>query len=72
MKDKLKDWQVRAIKTFIQTFIGTLIPSICLAIGDSMPTNLTGWKTLLVPLVCSATSSAISAAWNIIENGIDN
>lgn len=62
----MKDWQIRALKTFAQAFFGVLIPEACLILSGNLPEDIVGAKALLIPLVCSALSAGISAAWNIV------
>lgn len=64
---KLPDWAERAIKTFIQAFFGVLIPQVVLVLNGALPENFAGWKVVLIPAVCSALASAISASWNIVQ-----
>lgn len=63
----MKDWMVRALKTFVQAFFGVLIPEFVVIIRDG---SMMGWSkmwTLLVPVLCAALAAGISAAWNIIS-----
>ena len=63
---KLKDWQIRAIKTFVQAFGGVLVPEIVMLLTNGLPEN---WNTLwaiLCPVLCAALAAGISAVWNII------
>ena len=62
----MKDWQNRAIKTFIQAFGGVLVPEVCLILSGNLPADITAWKAILIPIVCAALSAGIAAAWNII------
>ena len=62
----MKDWMIRAIKTFVQAFGGVFIPEICMILSGALPVDISAWKAVLVPLVCSAIAAGISAAWNII------
>lgn len=62
----MKDWVIRALKTFAQAFFGVLIPEACLILNGNMPEDIVGAKALLIPLVCSALAAGISAAWNIV------
>lgn len=39
----MKDWQIRALKTFVQVFLGTLIPAVTISMG----TPPTTWAKLL-------------------------
>lgn len=63
---KLKDWQIRAVKTFIQAFGGVLIPELVLLLSNNLPDSLTAAKAILIPAICSALAAGISAVWNII------
>lgn len=63
----MKDWMVRALKTFVQAFFGVLIPEFVVIIRDG---SMMGWSrfwTLMVPVLCAALAAGISAAWNIIS-----
>lgn len=62
----MKDWMIRAMKTFVQAFGGVLVPEVCLILTGNLPANFAGWKLVLTPLVCSALAAGIAAAWNII------
>ena len=62
----MKDWVIRALKTFAQAFFGVLIPEACLILNGNLPEDIVGAKALLIPLVCSALAAGISAAWNIV------
>ena len=68
---KLKDWQERALKTFVQAFFGVLIPEVVVLLNNGLPSNIEGWKLALVPVICSAFASGISAAWNIIKEKLE-
>ena len=63
---KLKDWQIRAIKTFIQAFGGVLIPEIVLILTAGVPESWSVFWTSMAPFVCAALAAGISATWNII------
>lgn len=65
-KIKLKDWQIRAMKTFVQAFFGVLIPEAVVIIRDGSMLGWTKFWTLLVPVICAALAAGISAAWNVI------
>lgn len=62
----MKDWMIRAIKTFVQAFGGVFVPEICLVLSGALPADFAGWKMVLAPLICSALAAGIAAAWNII------
>lgn len=71
MKIKLKDWQIRALKTFVQAFFGVLIPEACSIIAQG--SLLEGWSVfakLMAPFVGAALAAGISAAWNIISEAL--
>ena len=65
----MKDWIVRMLKTFVQAFLGVLIPEVVLILNGTLPADWNAWKTVLIPLVCSALAAGISAAWNLIQSG---
>jgi len=66
----LKDWQIRAIKTFIQAFFGVLIPELCLVLTSGLPVS--AWGATLAPFVCSGLAGGISAVWNIAKEHLEN
>lgn len=63
----MKDWKIRALKTFVETFGGVLIPEIAIIL-----TNISSFESIhavwvvLFPFVCSALAAGITAVWNII------
>ena len=64
----MKDWQIRALKTFVQAFFGVAIPETVAVIQQGA--ILDGWSRtwrLLAPVLCAALAAGISAAWNIIQ-----
>lgn len=63
---KLKDWQIRALKTFAQAFGGVLVPEVVMILSTGVPESWSKTWTLLMPVVCAALAAGISAAWNII------
>ena len=62
----LPDWAIRALKTFVQTFFGVLIPALCAVLNNGFPENWSVLWVALSPVVAAALSAAISAVWNII------
>lgn len=61
----MKDWQVRALKTFAQCFGGVLVPEIVILLNN-LPADIdTAWK-ILFPVICAAVGAGIAAVWNII------
>lgn len=62
----MKDWVIRTLKTFVESFFGVLIPAICLLLNDGFPENWSKVWVVLAPSVAAALSAAITAVWNII------
>lgn len=62
---KLKDWQIRALKTFVQAFGGTLVPELCLVLSNGL-TDISAAHKILFPVICAALAAGISAVWNVI------
>ena len=62
----LKDWQIRAIKTFIQAFGGILVPELVLVLNGGFPASWSAFWAVLAPIICAALAAGISAAWNVI------
>lgn len=63
---EMKDWMVRALKTFVQTFLGVLIPEICALLNGGFPEEWSAVWAYLAPVIAAALSAAIAAVWNII------
>ena len=66
MENKLPDWAVRALKTFVQAFFGTLIPALTAILSNGFPENWSKLWVALSPVVAAGLAAAISAVWNII------
>lgn len=67
----MSDWLIRAIKTFVQSFFGVLIPEICVILNGGFPEDFdTAW-IVLSPFVASALAAGISATWNIINERLN-
>lgn len=62
----MKDWMIRAIKTFVQAFFGVLIPALCTMLNGGFPGSWSKAWVVLAPVVAAALSAAISAVWNIM------
>ena len=62
----MKDWTIRALKTFVQAFFGTLIPIATAMLADGFPANWSTAWVVLGPAVSAALAAAISAVWNIV------
>lgn len=63
----MSDWLIRAIKTFVQSFFGVLIPEICIILNGGFPEDIAATWLILSPIVAAALSAAIAATWNIIN-----
>lgn len=66
MATKWKDWQIRAVKTFVQAFGGVLVPELVMILNSGVPESWSKTWALLAPVICAALAAGISAAWNII------
>lgn len=62
----MKDWQIRALKTFAQAFGGILVPELVLVLNGGFPEDWNAVWAVLAPIVCSALAAGISAMWNVI------
>lgn len=61
----MKDWMIRAIKTFVQAFFGVLIPELVAVLQHGWPESWAAAWAYLAPVVAAALAAAISAVWNI-------
>lgn len=66
MNYNLPDWAIRALKTFVQTFFGVLIPALAIYLANGFPEDIHSFWIWLAPVIASSLSAAISAAWNYI------
>ena len=62
----MKDWQVRALKTFVQAFFGVFIPAIVALLSNGFPADLNAVWVVAGPALAASLAAGISAAWNII------
>ena len=62
----MKDWMIRAVKTFVQAFFGVLIPELVAILQHGWPESWSSLWAYLAPVVAAALAAAISAVWNII------
>lgn len=61
----MKDWIIRSLKTFVQTFLGVVVPEVCVLLNGGFPDS---WATVwvaLAPVVAAALSASFAAVWNI-------
>lgn len=68
----MKDWMIRALKTFVQAFLGVLIPATCTLLNNGWPESWGKAWVILAPTVAAALAAAIAAVWNIILEELDN
>lgn len=62
----MKDWAVRALKTFVQAFFGVYVPTVCALLSGGWPESLSAAWALLAPAAAAGLSAAISAVWNLV------
>lgn len=62
----MKDWMVRAIKTFVQAFFGVLLPELVAILRGGWPESWAVFWAAIAPVVAAALAAAISAVWNIV------
>ena len=62
----MKDWMIRALKTFVQAFFGVLIPEIVVLLNGGFPENWGAAWAYLAPVVSAALAAAIAAVWKIM------
>ena len=67
----MRDWAVRAIKTFIQAFFGVLIPAVCTMLSNGWPESIDKVWVILAPTVAAGLAAAIAAVWNIILEALE-
>ena len=70
----MKDITIRALKTFVQAFLGILIPEVILILNNQEMWS--DWKAVIIPFVASGCAAGISAVWNMVlgktTKGIEN
>lgn len=62
----MKDWMIRAGKTFVQAFFGVLIPEAALLLKEGFPESGEALLPALLPVAAASLAAAISAVWNLI------
>ena len=63
----MKDWLIRALKTFVQAFFGVFIPLGVTYLEGGFPANWSDAWLYLSPAISAALAAGISAAWNILK-----
>jgi uncharacterized membrane protein YqaE (UPF0057 family) len=61
----MTDWMVRALKTFVQAFLGILIPELIVILQGGFPESIESMWAVLAPFVAAGLAAGISAVWNI-------
>lgn len=61
----MRDWVVRSLKTFVESFFGVLIPAVCALLSGGFPESIHAAWVILAPTVSAALAAAITAVWNI-------
>lgn len=59
------DWAIRAAKTFVQAFLGVLIPAIIGVLNGGLPVDWGAVKITVASALMAALAAGISAVWNI-------
>lgn len=67
----MKDWLIRALKTFVQATVAYFVANIALITQHVVEWNFSDWKGWLMPILVGALSAGISAVWNVILEQID-
>lgn len=71
-KKPMPDWLIRTIKTFVQVFLGTLIPAVCVSLNTPPATwaEVLPWLgSIFTPqlVIGDCLAAAICALWNCIK-----
>lgn len=67
----MKDWIIRALKTFVQATVAYFVANIALITKHVVEWDFSDWKGWLLPIIVGAGSAGISAVWNVILESID-
>lgn len=59
------DWLIRAVKTFVQAFLGVFVPAIVGVLNGGLPVDWGAAKVTLISALMAALAAGISAVWNI-------
>ena len=60
------DWLIRAVKTFVQAFLGVLVPELVVILQRGWPESWAALWAYLAPVIAAALAGAIAAVWNIL------
>lgn len=67
----MKDWIIRALKTFVQATVAYFVANIALITQHVVEWDFSDWKGWLMPIIVGAGSAGISAVWNVILESIE-
>ena len=67
----MKDWAIRALKTFVQATVAYFVANAALITQHVVDWDFANWKGWLMPILVGALSAGISAVWNVILEQID-
>lgn len=67
----MRDWLVRALKTFVQATVAYIVTNTALILKHVVEWDFTDWKGWALPLIAGAISAGISAVWNLILEKIN-
>ena len=67
----MKDWVIRASKTFVQATVAYFVANVALITQHVVEWDFSDWKGWLMPILVGALSAGISAVWNVILEQID-
>ena len=62
----MRDWMIRALKTFVQAFFGVYIPAVGALLSGGWPESRSAAWAVLAPAAAAGLSAAIAAVWNIV------
>lgn len=68
----MKDWMIRAIKTFVQSTVAYFVANITMITSHVVNWDFADWKGWLMPVLIGALSAGISAVWNIILESMNS
>ena len=68
----MKDWLIRAIKTFVQATVAYFVANIAMIANHVVNWDFADWKGWLLPIIVGAGSAGISAVWNIILEALNS
>ena len=62
----MKDWLIRAIKTFVQATVSYFVINGTMVMTHIVNWDFADWKSWLLPVITGALAAGIAAVWNII------